>query len=98
MRAGFCSFTSSISASSMRGSVVKPALAGTGITVLILISTLSPVLDDVVHAAHRLVGDLADHPFHEVELLPVYSAGLPRSASLCAIATVVFLFIGSQIP
>ena len=26
--------------------------------------------DDVLHAAHRLVGDLADHRLHEIELLP----------------------------
>ena len=53
----------------MRGSVVNPSLAGTGITVLILIRTLSPCLTMLLHSAHRLIGDVADHRLDQIELL-----------------------------
>ena len=93
MRAGFCSCTSSISASSMRGSVVKPALAGTGITVLILIRTLSPGLTMLCIPPIVWSAICRIMPLTRSSCSRVYSAGLPRSLSLCAIATVVFFAI-----
>ena len=70
MRDGFCSCTSSINASSMRGSVVKPAFGSDGDHGIDLDQDLVAARDDVLHSAHRLVGDLADHLLHEIELLP----------------------------
>ena len=73
----------------MRGSVVNPAFAGTGITVLILISTLSPLwtmlcIPPIVWSAMSRIMF-----FTRSSCSRVYSPGLPRSASVCAIPTVV---------